>query len=49
VARPRLTRLASSVRVLADEFWLRERGIGQDELTEGTSPASTDTLVDLIV
>lgn len=42
-----LTRLAKAgVRVLADEFALRERGIPADRLADGVSAASLDLLVD---
>jgi sulfur relay protein TusB/DsrH len=41
--------LTSSMTVLADEFSLRERGIGTDELVEGVSPADIDRLVELLL
>lgn len=44
---PRLARIG--VRVLADDFSLRERGIEADELASGVREASIDTLVDLIM
>lgn len=44
-----VARLASRVNVLADQFSLRERGIGGDELAEGVTPAEIDALVDLVV
>src|SRR5687767_14981209 len=34
------------VRVLADSFSLRERGIAADRLAKGITPAEIDTLVD---
>jgi len=48
-AAPTVRELASSVTVLADDFSLRERGIGADELADGVNPASIDVLVDLVV
>lgn len=43
----RLTALAQAgVRVLADEFSLRERGIGSDQLAEGVRPAALDIVID---
>ncbi|MBW3663342.1 MAG: DsrE family protein [Actinobacteria bacterium] len=44
----RLATLAGKATVLADEFSLRERGIGEDELVEGVSPADIGTAVDLL-
>ncbi len=45
----RLTELAKTgVRLLADDFSLRERGIGAAELSDGIQEASIDGLVDLI-
>ena len=40
---------APQVRVLADDFSLRERAITQDKLADGVSQASIDELVDLLV
>ena len=37
---------AAGVEVLADEFSLRERGIGSDRLAEGVTPAPLETVVD---
>ena len=43
----RLTALArAGVRVLADEFSLRERGIGADRLATGVEPATLDVVID---
>jgi intracellular sulfur oxidation DsrE/DsrF family protein len=43
----RLTDLAKAgVRVLAEEFSLRERGIRSDQLAEGVEPASLDDVID---
>jgi predicted peroxiredoxin len=44
---PRLT--GAGVRVLADDFSLRERGIEPEELSGGVTAASIGTLVDLVV
>ena len=42
-----LTSLArAGVRVLADDFSLRERGVDQGSLAEGVSPSPIDTVVD---
>ncbi len=42
-----LTQLAESgVRVLADEFSLRERAIGADRLAPGVTPAALDVVID---
>jgi sulfur relay (sulfurtransferase) complex TusBCD TusD component (DsrE family) len=46
---PQVGQLSSRVRVLADDFSLRERAIGEDELVEGVRPSSIDDLVDLMV
>jgi hypothetical protein len=44
---PRLTALAAAgVRVLADEFSLRERGIPADRLATGVVAAALDVVVD---
>ena len=48
-AGKRVAALAKKTSVLADEFSLRERGIRDNELAKGVSPASIDTLVDLVV
>jgi predicted peroxiredoxin len=37
---------AAGVRVLADEFSLRERGIRRDRLIKGVEPAPLDVVVD---
>jgi intracellular sulfur oxidation DsrE/DsrF family protein len=43
----RLTELAKAgVRVLADDFSLRERGIRPDRLAEGVSAAPLDVVID---
>jgi hypothetical protein len=43
----RLTRLAAAgVRVLADEFSLRERGIGTDRIVAGVVPAPLDVVIE---
>ncbi len=42
-----LTKLArAGVEILADDFSLRERGIGQDRLAEGVKAAPLDVVVD---
>jgi sulfur transfer complex TusBCD TusB component (DsrH family) len=46
---PQVGQLSSRVRVLADDFSLRERAIGEDELVDGVHPSSIDDLVDLMV
>lgn len=44
-----LTELSrAGVEVLADDFSLRERGIGRDRLAEGVRPAPIDTVTDLL-
>ena len=48
-AGKRVAALAKRTSVLADEFSLRERGIRNEELAKGVTPASIDTLVDLVV
>jgi sulfur relay protein TusB/DsrH len=45
----RLGTLATRTRVLADDFALRERGIGADELAAGVQPSSMDELIDLVM
>lgn len=46
----KLAELASGgVRVLADDFSLRERGIGAEAIVAGIAVAGIDALVDLIV
>ncbi|MGH9136494.1 MAG: DsrE family protein [Acidimicrobiales bacterium] len=42
-------RLASHATVLADDFSLRERAIGDDELADGVRVGTMDRLVDLAV
>lgn len=43
----RLTDLAKAgIRVLADDFSLRERGIRNDRLAEGVEPAGLDVVID---
>ena len=44
-----LRQKASSVRVEADDFSLRERGISANALAEGVTISSVDNLVDLLV
>ena len=39
----------SAVKVLADEFSLRERGISQSALVDGVGVSDVDGLVDLLV
>lgn len=46
-AASQISDLASSTTVLADDFSLRERGIGADELAQGVTPSPIDALVDL--
>ncbi len=36
----------AGVRVLADDFSLRERGIGNDRLVSGVTPAPLETVID---
>jgi intracellular sulfur oxidation DsrE/DsrF family protein len=36
----------AGVRVLADDFSLRERGIGADRLADGVRPAPLDVVID---
>jgi len=38
--------MAAGIEVLADEFSLRERGIGAGRLAEGVRPAALDFVVD---
>ena len=40
--------LAGKVRVLADDFSLRERAINREALKSGISPSPIDTVVDLL-
>ena len=40
------TLAASGIKVLADEFSLRERGIGFDRLAPGVEPAPLDVVID---
>ncbi len=44
-----LSKGAKSVKVLADEFSLRERGISQSSLSGGVKVSNVDNLVDLLV
>jgi len=44
-----VARLASSARVLADDFSLHERGIRADELVGGVVPAAMEEVVDLLM
>ena len=44
-----LTRKSPSVRVLADDFSLRERSISSSALVDGVGVSSIDDLVDLMV
>ena len=39
----------AGVRLLADDFSLRERGIGRDELARGVEESTIDALVEAIV
>ena len=43
-----LAALAGKVKVVADEFSLRERAIPSDGLIDGVSPAQIDIVVDLL-
>jgi predicted peroxiredoxin len=47
---PELAELAGNgkVKVLADDFSLRERSISKDALLKGVSPSSVDAVVDLL-
>jgi predicted peroxiredoxin len=45
----RLKRRAPSVKLAADDFSLRERGIPQANIIEGVSISNVDNLVDLLV
>ena len=46
---PYLARLVEAgVRVLADDFSLRERGIGGDQLRAGVAESGVDALVELL-
>jgi sulfur transfer complex TusBCD TusB component (DsrH family) len=40
--------LGGSVRVLADDFSLRERAIGRETLKKGVNPGPIDEVVDLL-
>lgn len=46
---PRLKRKAPSVKVAADDFSLRERGIPHSNIIEDVSVSNVDDLVDLLV
>ncbi|GIU84225.1 MAG: hypothetical protein KatS3mg008_1000 [Acidimicrobiales bacterium] len=48
-AASRLAGLAGRVRVLADEFSLRERAIRSEELVAGVRVSNVDELVDLML
>lgn len=48
-AANRVADLAGRVRVLADDFSLRERAIRPEELAEGVRVSSVDELVDLML
>jgi sulfur relay (sulfurtransferase) complex TusBCD TusD component (DsrE family) len=48
-AGPALAQLVARTTVLADDFSLRERGIGHDELADGVQPAGVDRLVELLM
>lgn len=39
----------ASLRLMADEFSLRERGIASDDLATGVQATNVDTLVDLLM
>jgi predicted peroxiredoxin len=43
-----LLRIAGRVRVLADEFSLRERAMAPDRLLKGVDPAGIETVVDAL-
>jgi len=47
-ASARVRELAARATVLADDFSLRERGITDDEITEGVRPVPIEVLVDLL-
>lgn len=44
-----LKQKAPSVKVAADDFSLRERGISQSRIAQGVEVSSADNLVDLLV
>jgi sulfur transfer complex TusBCD TusB component (DsrH family) len=44
-----VSRLASSARVLADDFSLRERGIRGDELAAGVGVTTIEEILDLLM
>jgi sulfur relay protein TusB/DsrH len=48
-AAGRLSELAQSAHVLADDFSLRERGIRHDELTDGVAVTTMEEIVGLLV
>jgi sulfur transfer complex TusBCD TusB component (DsrH family) len=48
-AAARLSQLAQSAHVLADDFSLRERGIRHDELTDGVAVTTMDEIVGLLL
>lgn len=47
-AAGQIATLAQKASVVADDFSLRERGIGRDDLAEGVRVADVETLVDLL-
>jgi predicted peroxiredoxin len=44
-----LSKSAQAVKVLADEFSLRERGIKKDSVVSGVQVSDVDSLVDLVM
>lgn len=48
-AAPALQQLVAQTTVLADDFSLRERGMGRDELADGVEPAGVERLVELLL
>ena len=44
----RLRAAAPAVKILADDFSLRERAISPDKLAQGVTPAAVDDLVDML-
>ncbi|HLU65562.1 MAG TPA: DsrE family protein [Kofleriaceae bacterium] len=38
----------AGVEILADDFSLRERGIGADRLADGVKPAAIDVVIDMM-
>lgn len=43
-----LAELSSKMKILADDFSLRERGIAKETLASGLQPVSIDEIVDLL-